>query len=66
MLITFEGLDFSGKSTQIRHLADRLTREQRRVLVLREPGGTPLGEKVRAMLLDNQSSGMTAAGEFLL
>lgn len=66
MFITFEGLDFSGKSTQIKLLADRLQSEKRTVLVLREPGGTPIGEKIRSILLDAQFSGMTAVGEFLL
>lgn len=66
MFITFEGLDFSGKSTQIKILADRLRYEKHDVLVLREPGGTPVGENVRSILLDLQSSSMTAVGEFLL
>ena len=66
MLITFEGLDFSGKSTQIKLLSERLTQKRHDVLVLREPGGTPLGEKIRSILLDTQSSGMTALAEFLL
>ncbi len=66
MFITFEGLDFSGKSTQIKLLADRLRSEKQTVSVLREPGGTPFGEKIRSILLDTQFSGMTAVGEFLL
>lgn len=66
MFITIEGLDFSGKSTQAKLLTDRLIRKNHDVLVLREPGGTPIGERIRAILLDNASTGMTAAGEFLL
>jgi dTMP kinase len=66
MLITFEGLDFSGKSTQIKLLADRLKQERHEVLVLREPGGTPIGEQIRAVLLDTKSTGMTPSAEFLL
>jgi dTMP kinase len=66
MLITFEGLDYSGKSTQIKLLAERLTTEKQRVLVLREPGGTPIGERIRAILLDKLSAAMTPVGEFLL
>jgi len=66
MLITFEGLDYSGKSTQVQLLADRLTLQDHRVLVLREPGGTDIGEKIRKMLLDKNNDGMTEASELFL
>ncbi|MEK7669769.1 MAG: dTMP kinase, partial [Bacteroidota bacterium] len=66
MLITFEGLDFSGKSTQVRLLSERLSQENFNVLVLREPGGTEIGEKIRSILLDKESSGMTDASELFL
>jgi dTMP kinase len=66
MLITFEGLDYSGKSTQVKLLSDRLTTEDRRVLVLREPGGTEIGERIRKMLLDKANEGMTEASELFL
>jgi dTMP kinase len=66
MLITFEGLDYSGKSTQVQLLSDRLATQDCRVLVLREPGGTEIGEKIRKMLLDKANSGMTEASEMLL
>jgi dTMP kinase len=66
MLITFEGLDYSGKSTQVQLLADRLTVQDHRVLVLREPGGTDIGEKIRKMLLDKNNDGMTEASELFL
>jgi dTMP kinase len=66
MLITFEGLDFSGKSTQVKLLADRLLTSGRRVLVLREPGGTTIGEKIREILLETNHAAMTDVGEFLL
>lgn len=49
--ITFEGIDGSGKSTQFRRLVRYLRGRGYRVRATREPGGTPLGEKVRAILL---------------
>jgi dTMP kinase len=66
MLITFEGLDYSGKSTQVRLLSDRLTLKDYHILVLREPGGTEIGEKIRKMLLDKTNTGMTEASELFL
>lgn len=66
MFITFEGLDGSGKTTQAKLLADRLSREHRNVLVLREPGGTEVGEKIRTILLDRTLQGMTTISEFFL
>jgi dTMP kinase len=49
--ITFEGIDGAGKSTHIAFVADWLRAKGRRVVVTREPGGTPLGEKLRDLLL---------------
>lgn len=49
--ITFEGIDGAGKSTQHAWVADHLRRQGRNVVATREPGGTPLGEKLRALLL---------------
>ena len=66
MFITFEGLDFSGKSTQVRLLSDRLSHEDFNVLVLREPGGTDIGEKIRKILLDKGSAEMTDVSELFL
>ena len=66
MFITFEGLDFSGKSTQVKLLADTLKHEKHTILVLREPGGTEIGEKIRTILLDKQISGMTNSSELFL
>jgi dTMP kinase len=52
VLVTFEGVDGSGKSTQADLLSDWLQKEGRQVVTAREPGGTPLGESVRELLLD--------------
>jgi dTMP kinase len=54
VLVTFEGVDGSGKSTQTELLRDWLQEEGREVVTTREPGGTPLGERVRELLLDGE------------
>ena len=51
MFVTFEGVDWSGKSTQAALLAGWLTAEGRQVLLTREPGGTPVAEAVREVVL---------------
>jgi dTMP kinase len=51
-LIAFEGVEGAGKSTQLELLRRELERRGREVVVTREPGGTPVGERVRAVLLD--------------
>ena len=52
LLIVFEGVDGSGKSTQLRRLAARLAASRIPHVVTKEPGGTPLGAKLRELLLD--------------
>ena len=64
MFVTFEGLDGSGKTTQAELLSNRLSAEGREVVATREPGGTPLGERVRELLLDGTE--MTAWAEAAL
>ena len=51
MFVTFEGLDGSGKSTQAQLLRDRFEADGVEVVLTREPGGTPLGEEIRELLL---------------
>ncbi|MEX0929514.1 MAG: dTMP kinase [Balneolales bacterium] len=55
MLITFEGIDGSGKSTQIQLLHEKLVQEGYPVSVFREPGGTKISEKIRELLLDQDN-----------
>lgn len=66
MFITFEGLDYSGKSTQVQLLVNRLSRQQFNVLLLREPGGTEIGERIRTILLDKEATAMTTVAELFL
>jgi dTMP kinase len=53
--ITFEGLDGSGKTTQLRRLAAWLAASGHNVVTLRNPGSTPLGDRIRSILLDSRS-----------
>ncbi len=66
MFITFEGLDFCGKSTQIQLLKNFLEKEGKETHVIREPGGTEISEKIREILLDKKNTGMFPETELLL
>ncbi len=66
VFLTFEGIDGSGKTTQLTRLAAYLRRRGFSVLVTREPGGTPLGERIRRLLLSSSSRGMNPGTELLL
>jgi dTMP kinase len=64
--ITFEGLDGTGKSTQMEKLARKLRAEGLPVVVTREPGGTDTGEKIRKVLLDTGTSKLSPLAELAL
>ena len=64
--ITFEGLDGCGKSTQLEKLACVLRAEGIEVLTTREPGGTEIGERIRAVLLDSRTAGLDPMAEMAL
>lgn len=66
MFITFEGIDGCGKSTQIKLLFDKLKELQLPVVLTREPGGTPISEKIRNLILDPENKSMSASCELLL
>lgn len=64
--ITFEGLDGVGKSTQMQNLAAYLRQRNIDVITTREPGGTDLGAKLRAVLLSSRTSGLSPMAELAL
>lgn len=67
IFVTFEGTEGSGKSTQIKKLAERITALGREVVTLREPGGTPIGEEIRHTLKHSAANhDMTPETELLL
>ena len=64
--ITFEGIDGSGKTTQINLLEAKLSQQGISTLILREPGGTKLSEKIRGILLDSENINLSPSAESLL
>ena len=66
LFITFEGIDGCGKSTQIAKAAEYLKEKGISLIVTREPGGTPLGEKIRELILSPKNSEMKNSCELLL
>jgi dTMP kinase len=66
MFISFEGLDFSGKSTQATLLVERLRQHHPVVHFIREPGGTAISERIRDILLDKKHLEMSDTAEILL
>jgi dTMP kinase len=66
LFLTFEGLDGSGKTTQISRLAAWLKKRGHRVLVIRQPGGTETGDRIRALVLDSRSEGLAPMCEMAL
>lgn len=66
LFVSFEGIDGSGKSTQIALLADSLRAEGHDVVVTREPGGSPGAEEIRALVLQGDPDRWSAETELLL
>lgn len=66
LFISIEGLDGSGKTTQVRHIQDYFEKRNRKTFLLREPGGTEIGEKIRDILLDAKNTEMDSVAEMLL
>src|ERR1700722_17579337 len=63
LFVTFEGLDGSGKSTQLRRLKEWLQAEGRSVTTTRQPGGTRVGDRIRALLLDTRTESLASLTE---
>ena len=66
LFLTFEGMDGSGKTTQMRRLAERLRAGGRTVLETAEPGGTAIGRAIRRILLDSANQELSPSAELLL
>jgi dTMP kinase len=66
MLITFEGIEGSGKTTQIKHVARYFQKIGKASIMTREPGGTNIGTQIRTILLDSRNKGIDPISELLL
>ena len=66
MFITLEGIEGSGKTSQINHITDYLTNKGHPCKITREPGGTAIGEQIRSILLNAKNSAMDPVAELLL
>ncbi len=66
MFISFEGIDFCGKSTQVELLKEYLIKQNKKVQLIREPGGTQISEKIRDILLDKKNNAMVMETEIFL
>lgn len=66
MFITFEGPDGAGKSTIIKLVHEKLVQDGFNIVLTREPGGTPIAEKIRDIILDNSNQALDARTEALL
>lgn len=66
LFVTLEGLDGSGKTTQIRRLAAWLEKRGLQPVITRQPGGTAVGDRVREILLDSRSTGLAPMTEMAL
>ena len=66
LFISFEGIDGCGKSTQVKHLIDKISQKGLKALLVREPGGSNIAEDIRAILLDKKNNKMSNKTEALL
>lgn len=66
MFITLAGIEGSGKTTQIRKISEFLDEIGQKYVLTREPGGTDIGKRIRAILLDPESKGISSKAELLL
>src|SRR5215472_2897549 len=66
LFVTLEGLDGSGKSTQLKRLAAWMQKRGSAAVITRQPGGTPVGDRIRELLLDSRSTSLAPLTEMAL